>query len=131
MSVLSIPLTKPIPVARPCLGSEEEVAVVEALRSGWITQGPRVAEFEQRFAAYVGCDHAVAVSSCTTALHLALLAAGVGSGDEVICPSLSFIATANSIAYSGATPIFGDIDPATFNLDPDRIEEVISPRTKA
>jgi len=131
MSVLSIPLTKPIPVARPCLGSEEEVAVVEALRSGWITQGPRVAEFEQRFAGYVGCDHAVAVSSCTTALHLALLAAGVGSGDEVICPSLSFIATANSIAYSGATPIFGDIDPATFNLDPDRIEEVISPRTKA
>ncbi len=120
-----------IPVARPFIGSEEERAVVEVLRSGWVTQGPRVAEFERRFSEYVGAAHSVAVSSCTTALHLAFLAIGVGPGDEVICPSLSFIATANSIAYTGATPIFGDIDRDTYNLDPARLEEVISPRTKA
>src|SRR5664279_2679770 len=120
-----------IPVARPCVGEEEEKAVVDVLRSGWLTQGPRVAEFEEKFSAYIGCDYSVAVSSCTTALHLALMASGIGPGDEVICPSLSFIATANSIAYTGATPIFGDIDLATYNLDPSRIEETISPRTKA
>ncbi len=131
MSVLSTPVTTMIPVARPYIGTEEEQSVLEVLRSGWVTQGPRVAEFETKFSAYIGCDYSVAVSSCTTALHLALLAAGIGPGDEVICPSLSFIATANSIAYTGATPIFGDIDLATYNLDPARIEEVITPRTKA
>lgn len=136
MSSLSVPsaATIPastIPVARPYIGAEEEHAVVDVLRSGWITQGPRVAEFEQKFSAYVGCSHAVAVSSCTTALHLALVALGIGAGDEVICPSLSFIATANSIAYVGATPVFGDIDLATYNLDPDCIEALITPRTKA
>lgn len=120
-----------IPVARPYVGVEEEQAIVEVLRSGWLTQGPRVAQFETKFSEYVGCEYAVAVSSCTTALHLAFVASGIGPGDEVICPSLSFIATANSIAYVGATPIFGDIDPDTYNLDPQRIEEVISPRTKA
>jgi len=131
MNVISARALGPIPVTRPYLGSEEEQAVVAALRSGWITQGPRVAAFEQKFGEYVGCEHAIAVSSCTTALHLALLAAGVKAGDEVICPSLSFIATANSIAYVGATPVFCDIDLATYNLDPARIEEIISPRTKA
>jgi perosamine synthetase len=131
MSTLSTPVTKMIPVARPYVGAEEEQAVVEVLRSGWLTQGPRVAEFEKRFAEYIGCDHAVAVSSCTTALHLALVAMGIGAGDEVICPSLSFIATANSIAYTGATVVFGDIDPDTYNLDPARLEELITPRTKA
>src|ERR1700709_267679 len=120
-----------IPVARPFIGAEEEQAVIGVLRSGWVTQGPRVAEFETKFAEYIGCGHAVAVSSCTTALHLSLLAIGVGAGDEVICPSLSFIATANSIVYTGATPVFCDIDLATYNLDPARIEEAISPRTKA
>jgi perosamine synthetase len=131
VSVLSTPVTKMIPVARPYIGAEEEQAVIDVLRSGWVTQGPRVAEFEEKFSEYIGCDYSVAVSSCTTALHLALLASGVGPGDEVICPSLSFIATANSIAYVGATPVFGDIDLATYNLDPNRLEEVISPRTKA
>jgi dTDP-4-amino-4,6-dideoxygalactose transaminase len=120
-----------IPVARPYIGAEEEQAVVEVLRSGWVTQGPRVSEFEERFSEYIGCAHSIAISSCTTALHLSLLAIGVGPGDEVICPSLSFIATANSIAYTGATPVFGDIDPASYNLDPARLEEVISSRTKA
>jgi dTDP-4-amino-4,6-dideoxygalactose transaminase len=122
---------KSIPVARPSFGEDEEKALLEALRSGWVSQGPRVGEFERRFAAYVGAPHAVAVSSCTTALHLALLTAGVKPGDEVICPSLSFIATANAIVYSGADPIFVDISEATFNLDPDCVAKAISPRTKA
>lgn len=122
---------KMIPVARPFVGEEEEQAVLQVLRSGWLSQGQRVAEFERRFAEYVGTKHAVAVSSCTTGLHLALLAAGIGAGDEVLCPSLSFIATANSIRYVGATPIFVDVDPETFNLDPNRVEEAITSRTKA
>lgn len=131
MSSSPVSAAATIPVARPFIGSEEERAVVEVLRSGWVTQGPRVAEFELRFSQYVDAPYSVAVSSCTTALHLALLAIGVRTGDEVICPSLSFIATANSIAYTGATPIFADIDRDTFNLDPARLEEVITPRTKA
>jgi perosamine synthetase len=120
-----------IPVARPFLGADEEKAVVDVLRSGWISQGPRVAEFEQRFAEYVGSPYAVAVSSCTTALHLALLAVGVKEGDEVLCPSLSFIATANAIIHTGATPVFVDIDESTYNIAPRRIEMSITPRTKA
>ena len=120
-----------VPIARPSFGQLEEEAVIAVLRSGWVSQGPRVAEFERQFAEYVGAGHAVAVSSCTTALHLALVAAGVKSGDEVICPSLSFIATANAIVYAGATPVFADIDRSTYNLDPNRIEELITPRTSA
>ncbi len=120
-----------IPVARPYVGAEEEEAVVQVLRSGWLSQGQRVAEFEREFACYVGAKHAIAVSSCTTALHLGFVAAGIGPGDEVLCPSLSFIATANSIRYVGATPVFVDIDPVTFNLDPNRIEEAVTPRTRA
>ena len=120
-----------IPVARPYIGREEESAVLEVLRSGWVTQGPRVAEFELRFSEYIGCEYAIAVSSCTTALHLALHALGVGVGDEVICPSLSFVATANSIAYCGATPIFCDVLPETYNLDPAKVEVLLSGRTKA
>jgi perosamine synthetase len=123
--------TTTIPVARPSIGEREELAVLEVLRSGWITQGPRVAEFEGAFSAYIGCRHAIAVSSCTTALQLALLAQGVGPGDEVICPSLSFIATANSIASTGATPVFADIDLATYNLDPAQLEGLITERTRA
>src|SRR6266478_3294791 len=120
-----------IPIARPYVGQEEEQAVIQSLRSGWLSQGQRVAQFEQEFAAYVGAKHAVAVSSCTTALHLGFIAAGIGPRDEVLCPSLSFIATANSIRYVGATPVFVDIDPATYNLDPNRLEDAISPRTRA
>jgi len=131
MTVAADSISRLIPVARPYLGQEEEAAVVEALRSGWITQGPRVAEFEQQFSRYIGCPHAIAVSSCTTALHLALLACGIQPGDEVICPSLSFIATANSIRYVGATPIFVDVDRNTFNLDPNQVAASITSRTKA
>ena len=120
-----------IPVARPFFGIEEEQAMIAALRSGWVSQGPRVAEFEQRFAEYTGARHAIALSSCTTALHLAMLAAGIREGDEVICPSLSFIATANCIRYVGARPVFADIDPLTYNLDPERVEEAITGRTRA
>jgi len=120
-----------IPITRPSFSAREESAVVEALRSGWVSQGPRVAEFEKRFADYVGAAQAVAVSSCTTALHLALLVAGIRPGDEVLCPSLSFIATANAIIYAGASPVFVDIDGATFNMDPGSIERSITPRTKA
>jgi dTDP-4-amino-4,6-dideoxygalactose transaminase len=122
---------KTIPVARPSFGVEEENALLAALRSGWVSQGPKVAEFEQKFAEYVGAPEAVAVSSCTTALHLALLTAGVKPGDEVLCPSLSFIATANAIVYAGATPVFVDIDESTYNIDPRAIEEAVTPRTKA
>ncbi len=120
-----------IPVARPSIGEEEEQAVVAALRSGWVSQGPKVAAFEREFAEYVGARNAVAVTSCTTALHLALLAAGVGPGDEVICPSLSFIATANAIAYAGAVPVFADVDATTYNIDPASIENAITSRTRA
>jgi perosamine synthetase len=120
-----------IPVARPSFGSQEEQAVLEALRSGWVSQGPRVAEFERQFAEYVGAAHAVAVSSCTTALHLALLTCGVRAGNEVLCPSLSFIATANAIVHAGATPVFVDIETSTYNMDPNCIESAITPRTKA
>ena len=128
----TITATRPtIPVARPFVGAEEEEAVLQVLRSGWLSQGERVARFEQEFAKYVGAKHAVAVSSCTTALHLGFVAAGIGPGDEVLCPSLSFIATANSIRYVGATPVFIDIDPVTYNLDPRRIEEAITQHTRA
>jgi perosamine synthetase len=122
---------KTIPIARPSFGPDEENAVLQVLRSGWVSQGPRVAEFERKFAEYVGAPHAVAVSSCTTALHLALLAAGVKPGDEVLCPSLSFIATANAIVHAGATPVFVDIDQSTYNMDPNRMEGAITPRTTA
>jgi perosamine synthetase len=130
MSVTT-PIKQSIPIARPFVGEEEEQAVIQSLRSGWLSQGPRVAEFERQFAQYVGAKHAIAVSSCTTALHLAFIGAGIGPGQEVLCPSLSFIATANSIRYVGAEPVFVDIDPATFNLDPNKIEAAITPRTKA
>src|SRR5689334_518076 len=131
MSAATVTTTRSIPVARPAMGVEEEAAVLQVLRSGWISQGPKVAEFEREFAAYVGAPFAIAVSSCTTALHLAMLVAGIGKGDEVICPSLSFIATANAIRYVGAEPVFVDIDPVTYNLDPAKVEDAITPRTSA
>ncbi|WP_441250580.1 DegT/DnrJ/EryC1/StrS family aminotransferase [Kitasatospora sp. McL0602] len=120
-----------IPVMIPWLGEEEAQAAAEAVRSGWVAQGPRVAEFERAFAEYVGAPHAVAVSSCTTALHLALIGAGIGPGDEVVVPSLSFIATANAVAYLGGTPVFADVDPASGNLTAGTVEPVLTDRTKA
>jgi len=120
-----------IPVSRPHFGLAEEKAAVAALRSGWVTQGPRVAAFEKAFAAALGQPEAIAVSSCTTGLHLVLHALGIGRGDEVVVPSLSFIATANSVAHTGATPVFADIDLATYNLDPASAARAVSRRTKA
>jgi perosamine synthetase len=120
-----------VPVARPHLGEEEVSAAGRAILSGWVTQGPEVAAFECEFAAFLGAPYACAVSSGTTALHLALLAVGVQPGDEVITVSHSYIATANSIRYCGALPIFVDIEPATFNMDPAKIEAAIGHKTRA
>ena len=122
---------KLIPVARPSIGAEEFDAVRRPLESGWLTQGPEVAAFEREFAAFVDAPHACAVSNCTTALHLALRAAGVRAGDEVITVSHSFIATANAIRYCGAVPVFVDVSPTTYNIDPARISAVASARTRA
>src|SRR5215470_16269578 len=120
-----------IPVMRPWLGAEEAAAAAAAVSSGWVAQGPRVAEFEGAFASAIGVGHAVAVSSCTTALHLALVAADIGPGDEVVVPSLSFIATANAARYVGATPVFADVDEATQNLTPATVEPSLTHRTRA
>ena len=115
----------------PLIGDAEIDEVLATLRSGWIGTGPRVAEFEEMMAKYTGARHAIALSSCTAALHLSLLAIGVGNGDEVITTPLTFAATANAILHSGATPVFADVDRATMLLDPKEIEKAISPRTKA
>ncbi|MEU3841023.1 DegT/DnrJ/EryC1/StrS family aminotransferase [Streptomyces sp. NPDC028635] len=123
--------TDRIPVMIPWLGREEADAASEAVLSGWVAQGPRVAAFERAFAERVGAEHAVAVSSCTTALHLSLVALGLGPGDEVVVPSLSFIATANAVRYVGAEPVFADVDPATGNLTTATVDAVRTPRTRA
>ncbi|MGZ4330441.1 MAG: DegT/DnrJ/EryC1/StrS family aminotransferase [Solirubrobacteraceae bacterium] len=116
--------------ARPYLTGNEGDAVAKVIATGWVSQGPRVQAFEAAFAERVGAADAIAVTNCTTALHLALHAVGVGPGDEVIVPSLSFIATANAVAHCGARPVFADIDPLTYNLDPAAAERAITPRTK-
>ena len=120
-----------IPIARPSFDEREADAARRAILSGWVTQGPEVAAFETEFATYLGARHACAVSSGTTALHLALLAVGVQPGDEVVTVSHSFIATANAIRYCGATPLFVDVDPTTFNIDPRQVARAIGPRTRA
>jgi len=116
---------------KPWLGAEEASAAAEAVRSGWLAQGPRVAAFETALASRVDADYGVAVSSGTTALHLGLLVLGVGPGDEVIVPSLSYIATASAVTYVGATPVFADVDPITQNATAETIGAVVSRRTKA
>ena len=120
-----------IPIMRPWLGTEEQQAVADALASGWIAQGPRVAAFEASVCAALGAAHAVATTSCTTALHLALHALGVGRGDEVVVPSLSFIATANAPRYVGARPVFADVELQTQNLTPETVESALGPATRA
>jgi dTDP-4-amino-4,6-dideoxygalactose transaminase len=120
-----------VPFAKPHFTGREGALVADVIASGWISQGPKVREFEQAFAARVGAAEAVATTSCTTALQLALHVMGVGPGDEVVVPSLSFVATANAVWHCGATPVFADVDPATYNLDPLAAERAISERTKA
>lgn len=115
----------------PLIGEDEIAEVVDSLRSGWLGTGPKVARFERDFAAYKGADQAVAVNSCTAALHLSLLAAGLGPGDEVITTPLTFCATVNAILHAGATPVLADVDPITFNLDPAAVAARITPRTRA
>lgn len=119
-----------IPIAKPFLTEEEAKSAYDTILSGWVTQGPRVQEFEEKFASYTGAKYAVALSNCTTALHLAMIVAGVKSGDEVICPSMSYVATANSIKYVGATPVFAEVNEF-YNLDVTDVIKRITPRTKA
>src|SRR6476661_5041090 len=116
---------------QPFLGAEEIAAVSEVITSGWVAQGPRVAAFEKAFAEHQQADYAVAVSSCTTALHLALVVAGVRAGDDVVVPSFSFIATANAPTYVGARPVFADVDRTTGNLTADTVAAALTPRTTA
>jgi len=120
-----------IPLSRPWIGPEEKAAVIEVLESGMLVQGPRVRALEDAFARLIGVRHAIATSSGTTALHLAMLAHGIGPGDEVITSPFTFIASVNSILYTGATPVFADIDEATFNIDPAKLEAAVTARTRA
>ncbi|TMC02370.1 MAG: DegT/DnrJ/EryC1/StrS family aminotransferase [Chloroflexi bacterium] len=120
-----------IPVARPWIGEAEADAARRPLLSGWVTQGPEVAAFEAEFAAAVGAPHACAVANCTVALHLALRAAGVGDGDDVVTVSHSFIATANAVRYVGARPVFADVELGTYNARPEAVAKAITPRTRA
>jgi perosamine synthetase len=120
-----------IPLSKPYLDEQDAQAVADSVRSGWILQGPKVDEFEKLLSDYIGIPYAVTCSSCTTGLHMALLIFGIGPGDEVIVPSYSYIATTNVVVHAGATPVFADIDPTTFNIDPNDIEKKITKKTKA
>ncbi len=121
----------PLPYGRQCVSEEEIRSVIEVLRGDWLTTGPMVERFERAFAAYVGTAHAIAVSSGTAALHAAMFGVGIGPGDEVIVPAMTFAATANCVVYQGGTPVFADVDPATLLLGPADVEARLTPRTKA
>ncbi len=120
-----------VPIAKPIIGEEEIENVVEVLKSGMIAQGPKVEEFEKKFAEWVDADYGIAVNSGTAALHVALLSCGIGKGDEVITTPFTFIASGNSIVYTGAKPVFADIDLKTYTMNPDAIEDLINENTKA
>jgi dTDP-4-amino-4,6-dideoxygalactose transaminase len=120
---------EPIPITKPFFGPAEMAAVQRPLETGWVVQGPYVREFEQKFERFTGCSHAVATSSCTTALHIAMAMLDLKPGDEVIVPAFTWVATANVVEYMGATPVFCDIELPTFNLDVSQIESLITPRT--
>jgi perosamine synthetase len=122
---------QPIDFARPCYGEEEAAAAADVIRSGWVVGGPRLAELEKEFARRCGAQHGVGVSSWTTGAFLVLKAWGIGPGDEVIVPSLTFIASVNVISHAGATPVFVDIDTRTYNIDPDDVARQVTPRTRA
>jgi len=124
-------VTRNIPIAAPVVGEEEWQAVREPIESGWLTQGPKVAQFEAAFAERHQVAHGVATTSCTTALHLALAALGIGPGDEVVVPAFTWVATANVVRYCGATPVFADVDRATYNVDPERMAAAVTARTRA
>jgi dTDP-4-amino-4,6-dideoxygalactose transaminase len=119
-----------IPIAKPFLTEEEATAAHDTILTGWITQGPKVQEFEEKFAAYTGAKYAVAVSNCTTGLHLAMIVAGIKEGDEVICPSMSYVATANAIQYVGARPVFAEVNES-YNLNIEDVKRKITDKTKA
>lgn len=119
-----------VPITKPYIGEEEHKACLESIKTGWVSQGPRVAEFEKLIANYSSAKYGIATTSCTTALHIALLAMGIKPKDEVIVPSYTFIATANSVLYAGAKPVFVDINDKTYNIDPDKIQEKITDKTK-
>ncbi len=120
-----------IPLLKPWIEAAEVEAAAEVILSGWVSQGPKVAEFENAVAAYVGAAYGVATNACTSALHLALHLSGIGPGDEVVMPSFTCMATANAVHHAGATPVFADIDPRTYNLEPGSAEAAITPRTRA
>ncbi|HPZ09907.1 MAG TPA: DegT/DnrJ/EryC1/StrS family aminotransferase, partial [Candidatus Eremiobacteraeota bacterium] len=120
-----------INIAKPYLTVEEAQSAYDTILSGWVTQGPKVREFEENFALYTGALYAVALSSCTTALHLSMIVSGIKEGCEVICPSMSYIATANSIIHAGGKPVFAEVNPETYNIDIKSAEKLINPKTKA
>jgi dTDP-4-amino-4,6-dideoxygalactose transaminase len=124
-------MVRKIPLGRPSIGSEEIEAVEKVLRSGWLVEGPNVKEFEKQIAEFIGTKYAVAVNSCTSALHLSLAAIGVGEGDEVIVPSFTYPATANAVICQGGAPVFVEVDEVYHNIDPEKIEEKVTKRTKA